>query len=1019
MTVRDWLAAASVDASWSTVCVNGDYWLRGDWDREIPHGALVHVEARAGHGGGSNPLAIILQVAVLAAAVFVPGAGWGLALTGWQAAAAGMAISIGGSLLVNAIVPTVSASSSVTGTTTSPTYSLQSSGNSARLLDSMPAAYGRMKLTPDLASQPYTEYSDNDQYLYELFCITQGELAIESILIGDTPIANFSEIDYEIVGPNQAVTLFPDNVVTSAEVGGIELQAPNDSGDWVGPFTANPAGTKANFIGIDLTLPSGLFYANDNGSLGSLALTYEVQARQIDDAGNATSDWIGLDARELKMATSQPQQVSYRYPVTAARYEVRARRTTNLNTDSRAQNRVQWAGMRAYLPSERYYGDCTLLALRARATNNLNSSTAHQVYVIGTRKLPVWNGTSWSDPQPTRSIAWAFADACRNTTYGGGLADKRVDLETLLELDAIWSARGDQFNGVFDTKGTFWDALTTIAAAGRAVPMYFASVVSIVRDELKTARTIVFTPDNSIPSSFAVSYAFYAADTPDHVVIQYLDEQTWGWQEVACIPTGSPALVPSTIKMVGVTNRTQAWREGIYKAYANRDQRKQITLSTELEGFIPRFGDLVGISHDLPQWGISGTVDGQDDSMVMVDQQLEWTEGAQHYVYFIWPDGSPTGALRVSKPDSGDDMSMALVDALPAGFVFSDGFSYEATRFCFGPGIDRAMLDARVISIVPGDNGQVDLTFVNAADSPHLAETQQSPPGPVSPSSLPGIIHAPIVTEIAVDWKIVPGNVTITAAPAAGAALYEFQSSANGGASWAKLGTSTGNTISVPIAVGDWMFRVRAYGASGLGGPYATWTGSVTEFVYPPAAPSLSLRDPFTGDQLSIEIQRLQDVDFYDIDVMVGGAVKYSAEITAQNFTWTLEQAQQYGAIADTFDVRVTAGNVAGMGTPATITVKSTPPAMPTVTVTPGVGGLATLYMSSNGAVKATGFVVRQGADTVFDGAGPTCEVTAGNSYDVTAYNAWHSESAARTVDVSLSDGESSGSDNSGPGGGT
>ncbi len=1006
---------SGVDGSRMLVCVDGDFWLRARWDEVIPRHSVVVLMPASGHGGGSNPLSMILQIAVLAASVFVPGAVLGLA--GWEAAAAGLAISIGGSLLVNALVPPRTAGSNITGTSASPTYALQSSGNMARLLDAIPAIYGRLKSTPDLASQPYTEYVGNEQYLYQLFCITQGKYQIESVLIGDTPIGNFSEIDYEIIGPNQPVTLFPDNVVTSSEVGGIELQAPNDSGDWVGPFVASDAGTQANFIGIDLVLPSGLFYANDDGSLGTLALTYEVQAQAIDDAGNATGDWIELDLRELKMATSQPQQLSYRYAVAAARYQVRARRTTDLNTDSRAQNRVQWSGLRAYLPSERYYGNVTLLAMRARATNNLNSNSAHEVNVIGTRIVPVWDGTTWSE-QPSRSIAWAFADACRNGDYSVGLPDARVDLETLLELDATWAARGDEFNGVFDTKGTFWDALTTIAAAGRAIPMYNGDIVSLVRDEPQTVRRGVYTPGNMVPGSFAIQYSFNTDDTPDSVDVQYFDETTWSWQDVMCVPTGSAGANPTQLKMVGISNRNQAWREGIYKAYSNRDQRKQVSWSTELDGLIPHFGNLLGISHDLPQWGIAGTVDGADGNVVFVDQQLEWTAGAQHYVVFRALDGSGLAPLRVQQP-AGDTqgLSMQLLDALPAGFEFSDGFSFEPTQFMFGPGIDKFAQDVRLVSVTPGDSNQVDLVAVNAADSPHLAETQQDPPAPVSPSSLPGIIHAPVIVQVNVDARIVPGSVAITAGGAAGAVTYEFQGSANNGQSWQPLGTVRINTLTTSIAVGDWIFRVRAYGASGLPGPWAQWTGAVDKFTYPPAAPLLSLRDPFIGDQLSVEVQRLPDVDYFHVQVAVAGAVTYEADMTAQNFTWSLSQAQQYAAVAATFDIRVAGGNIAGLGNYATLTATSTPPAAPAVSIIAGSDGNASLSMSSTGVVKAVGYRVRQGETVVYEGAAGTCSVAAGNAYAVTAYNDWGSESAATEIDVPATEGSGGGPDPGGGGG--
>ncbi|MBY4866786.1 hypothetical protein K6W76_09725 [Burkholderia anthina] len=957
---------------------------------------------------------MILQIAVLAASVFMPylaPATWGLLAAGgglsMLGAAASMGIMIGGSLLVNALVPPAQVGQNVTGSTTSPTYGLQSNGNQARLLDSIPVIYGHMKTKPDLASQPYTEFIGNEQYLYQLFCITQGRYQVEQILIGDTPLASFSEIDYEIVGPNQPVTLFPDNVETSTEVAGIELQAPNDGGDWVGPFVASQAGGASNYIGIDLVLPSGLFYANDDGSLGSLALSYEVQARMIDDSGNAASDWVQLDVRELRMATSQPQQISYRYSVASGRYEVRARRTTNLNTDSRAQNRLQWTGMRAYLPSERYYGNVTLIAMRMRATNNLNSNSAHDVNVIGTRMLPTWNGASWSGEQPTRGIAWAIADVCRNTDYSVGLADRRIDLETLLALDATWLARGDEFNGVFDSKGTFWDVLTTICAAGRAMPMYFGDVVSVVRDEPKTVRTAMFTPEKMLPASLDIQYSFNAADTPDSVQVQYFDEATWQWQNVPCIPAGSAGANPVTLKMVGVTKRLQAWREGIYRAYANRDQRKQVSFSTELEGLIPRYGDLVGVSHDVPRWGISGTVDGAEGEVVFVDQMLEWTVGAQHYAYFSLPNGSPTAALRVRRPDDDTEgMTMQLMDPLPGGFFFSDGFSSEPTAFTFGPAIDRAMQDVRMISAAPGDGNQVDLVMVNAADSPHLAENELDPPAPVSPSLLPGIIHAPIIVQVNVDWRIVPGAVAITAGGARGAVTYEYQGSANDGASWQPLGMSRTNSLTTPIAVGDWIFRVRAFGASGLAGPWTQWVGTVEKFVYPPSPPALNLRDAFTGNQISVEIQRLPEVDYFHVKVAVGGVVKYEVDITAQNFTWSLDQAQQSGAVAPSFDVLVAGGNSAGLGGDSTLTAHSVPPSPPTVYVT-GSDSFPTLSWNPVGSIHTTSYVLRQGTDVIYRGANTSHAVDAGETYSVTSVGDWGAESDP-TVVVATPD-ESSG----------
>ncbi len=1007
MTLNEWIERENVDVRRVIVRVETEYWLRAEWDRMLPNGGMVHViPLPPQSGGGSNPLSMLMMVAIAVAAVYTGGLaagamGFVAGTAGYAAVSAGvsMAVMAAGSMLVNAIIPPKSANVSQ-GTGTSPTYSLAASGNQARLLEAIPVLYGRMKVKPDLASQPFTEYVGNEQYLYELFCISQGEVNVEQVLIGDTDIGNFSEITWQVVGPNQPVTLFPDNVVTSEAIAGIELQAPNDSGDWVGPYTANPAGTKANFIGFDVTLPSGLFYANDDGSLGTLAVTFEIQARQIDDAGNAQGGWIGLDTRTLSMAAAQPQAISYRYGVDAARYEVRARRTSKLNEDSRAQNRIQWAALRAYLPSERYYGNVTLLAMRARATNNLNSSTAHDVNVIATRRVPVWTGNGWSEPRPTTNPAWAVADAVRNRDYGRGLPDRRLDIDALVRLADVWSSRGDEFNGVFDSVGSFWDGLTTICRAGRAVPMYLGGVVTVVRDELKAVRTALFSPANICAGTLTTEYGFYSVDTPDHVVIEYMDEATWSWQDVACVPDGSPALVEKRIQMIGPTKREQAFREGIYAAYANRDQRKTVSFTAELDGLIPLYGDLVGVSHDLPRWGISGEVEAVEGACVHVSEQLEWTAGAQHYVRFVGRNGAPTIALRVMQNAAdGDAMSMLLMDALPAGFRFGDGVTEDPTRFAFGPSVEQVAQDVRLIRATPRQ-GQVELTFVNNAESPHTAELGMKPPPPASPSLLPGVIHAPIVAEVTANARVTPGYVSIAASPASGAALYEFQASADGGRSWAALGTISTNSVTVPIAPGVWMFRVRAYGTSGLAGPFAVCTSEIASFAYLPAAPTVTLREPFTGDQVSIEIQRLPDVDFFHVEVVSGGVTRYAADITGQSFVWTLDQAKQYGAAVDTFAVSVTAGNSAGMGPTTFLTVKSQAPAAPAVTVFSNDGYNAILHMSVSGAVKAVGYVVKSGGTVVQSGTETECTVPAAKTYQVTAYNGWGSESASTQVSV-------------------
>lgn len=248
--------------------------------------------------------------------------------------------------------------------------------------------YGRFNVTPDYAAQPYTEFASNEQVLYSLLAVTQGDIADVQIRLGDTPIENFSEATYELVPPGGAVTLFPDNVVTSPAVQGLELKRPSEGGDWQGPFVASPAGTKTTQLSVDLGFAQGIYRLNQDGKEKVAGAHFEVQAQQIDDNGNPVGGWLSVLNRTVVRDDKTPGQfTTFPLAVPEGRYQVRARSYDYDNGGGTTINAVTWAGLRAYLPSHRTYGDITLLAVRIKASNNLNNTTAGSINVTATRSF--------------------------------------------------------------------------------------------------------------------------------------------------------------------------------------------------------------------------------------------------------------------------------------------------------------------------------------------------------------------------------------------------------------------------------------------------------------------------------------------------------------------------------------------------------------------------------------------------------------------------------------------------------
>ena len=733
-TIRQWLGTQGIaEFDQPTVCIkNGAPVLRADWAVTPIDSVVLFItlpQGGGGGGGGKNPLRTVLMIAVMVVATVYGGPlGASLGFSGNLATAVGSAIIMtAGSALVSALVPLPTpnmpsfAGSGGSLAQPSPTYSLQGQGNYARLAQPIPVVYGRHLVYPDLAATPYGEYQGNEQFLHQLHCIGLGEYDIEQIRIEDTPIASFEEVTYQIVPPGSPVTLFNPDVVTAPEVAGQELLA----GTWTGGFAINPADSDVTHIGIDILLPRGLYFANDAGGLDSRSASWKVEARAIDAEGDPLNDWFTLGSESLTAATTTPQRMSFKYPVTPGRYEVRATRLDGKDTNSRAGHEVRWGEARGYLAGGVTFPDnVTLLAIRMRATDNLSQRSSRLINCIVTRKLPVWSVDSgWSAPLPTRSIAWAFADILR-ASYGAKLPDARIDLAALAQLDQVWADRGDQFDGVFDQQVTVWEALTRVARCGRAVPFLQGGIMRLVRDEARLLPVALFSPRNIVKNSLKIQYVMPGEETADAVTVEFFSSRTWKPDEVTVSLPGSSSANPAKLRLFGCTTEAHAMREGLYLAAANRYRRRIVTLRTELEGLIPTYGDLIAIAHDMPSWGTGGEIVAwdADTHTATLSEPVQFTDGQPHiphtpYVMALRRrDGGVSGPHTVTP---GSD-AQQVIFAEPPDIPIETGLSAERTHFAFGIAEQWSLL-ARVIAVRPRGE-QVEITCVAEHPAVHTAD---------------------------------------------------------------------------------------------------------------------------------------------------------------------------------------------------------------------------------------------------------------------------------------------------------
>jgi len=876
--------------------LNGRALLRAGWRRRLADGdMLVFAVLPRGGAGGSNPLRLLLSVALMAFAGVAAGAifGVGAAELGTTATlfgsftigqATALGIYMAGSALINAVLPMPKAPK---GPEVSPTYTIGAQGNLARIEQAIPVQYGRLLAWPDFAAQPYTEYAGGEQYLYQLLCLGVGDFDIEEIRIEDTPISAFAEIETEIVPPDAQVTLFPTNVVTSVEVAGQELMG-QKTGSYVwegsvitvtetahgrtigqavvldvtsggapiavytitatptvdtftvtaasgtgsgavnvrevigGPdgFVAAAVDSVAHHLAFDLVFPLGLF---GNGSkLNDKSVVLQLQARQIDDNGDPLGEWINLANPTITDRSATPFGKSLRYTLaTPGRYRVRAWRADTKSTSSNDGHQVLWAGLRSYLRAPQNFGPVTLLAIRMRATNNLSAQASRRIGVLATRKLPVWNGSAWSAPVVSTSLAWAIADAARNGDYGAGLSDARLDLPALLALDGEWAARGDQFNARFDQSGSWWEAVSKIAAAGRARIFMQGGVLRLVRDSAIALPVALYSMRNIKRGSFSVDYLLASEDTADALEVSYFDAASWSPRRVTARLADSAGTTPVKLELFGVTDRAQALREGLYHAAANRYRRRIVKFATEMEGFIPSIGDLIAVQHDMPGWGAQAEALAWDAASrtLTLSEPMVFGVGT-YYIGFRRRDGGLSGPWAVT---AGADAYTLVLSETPDMTPYT-GSDHEHTHVVFGAG-ETWRTAAKVVSIRPRGLYDVEIEAVTEDPSVHTADTGQTAP-PIKLSYLPRHIRQPRVRGLIA--RKVAGDASrafIAWQPAADAEGYQIEMAegddiADPTVSWTRTAdtTATQHVIALLYATRT-LIRVRGVGLAA--GPWA------------------------------------------------------------------------------------------------------------------------------------------------------------------------------------------------------
>ena len=610
-----------------------------------------------------------------------------------------------------------------------PTYELTDQRNSNRLGQPIPVQYGRIRSYMDVASKSYTEYISDEQFLFVLLCVGQGQFDVEDLQIDDTDINSFDDVTFNILDPGTPPSLV-EVVESSPDIAAIELLS-----TFKGPFTATAVGFTANRIDFDISFPSGLQNAGGNEQV-----TVNMELRKIDINGDPIGGFFEIDGSpfEFDEATNAPINKTFTHNLAVAdqgRYEARVKRIGDTSTSTSISDKAVWSGLRAYsADGHPDYKERTMIEIKIKATEQLNSSNFGIFNVVSTRKINVWNGATF-DFETSVSPVWAFYDLVTNQVYGARLDATSIDIDELFALsehleDTDFFNTTPECNLRFENGISAIDALAQIGATCRCQVYQKSGKVWLVRDEEKAAITAFFTPMNIVEDSLSVSWELSSVTSANHVRLTYFDEVTSQQEEVAGVQTGVIPNIPEEVNLKGVTNRQLAWQEAMFLDAQNTFRNKIIEFETDIEGYLPDFLDQISVTHESLVEFTSGVVQEIVEPEIFLSEPPDFKGSEFGYISFKDKDGKQIGPFTCVPGDNSYKVIVPCFDEIENPLELQiDQPDVEPTAFSFGPGSfgDSSQICV-VLSVASAGAGRVKIRCVNHDPRVHTADVGVAPP---------------------------------------------------------------------------------------------------------------------------------------------------------------------------------------------------------------------------------------------------------------------------------------------------
>ena len=714
--------------------VDGSVYDHSVWDTVVLTKDMV-IQVRATvHGEDSNPLAIVLSLAVIIAAPYLAGAILPAVIPGVIAAGVTAAIQVGGILGVSYLFPPRLPSTS--SQERERQYSLTGGANRARPHEPFLLLLGQHRVFPDLVAQPYTEFSVtpafttgvpvrpssssnndyddpfdeqffddetsyydetaqarmwNQQFLFQLFDFGIGDLDIANYRIGETNLTDFQDVETEI---DNHADLVAGNVDT---IQGGELE----------PNIALVRSTAPRTNKLQYQIVSQRFRYDNNGNVVGESNLFRLEYKR-----QSSNAWISF---EVSMATSGgedarlPSRRIFTRDVIESAYDIRVTLISAIDAgDSMLQASAAVFVFNAHQPQSANFSGRNPYAVKIRATGQL-SGRVEILSADCSQRIPVWDGSNWvvgttSNPAWIMRKFWLGWRRPDNKLMAGrGISLDMIDDENLKRWGTFCDAMGLKCDIVIDRLMSTDDIESLIGQCGWASVSHASGKRGMVWENDDEPVTAIFNAANIVAGS--VDSTYENEGLADEIVGTFIDKDS-GYEENTIrrtVPgTGTPER-PVDLRLKGIVDGTHAAKELNRIAAGQFYHQRIITFEVSSDGhpqYISR-GSVIGLAHDLVGGSVGGRLTSINAARTVVTGTVD-VPGAG--IIWIWDLNG--NVYSTAYMFAGGQIT--LMDPLPLGPV---GIDDEITAYRFMAFNDNTTdpLKVRIVGIehVGGGNFRI------------------------------------------------------------------------------------------------------------------------------------------------------------------------------------------------------------------------------------------------------------------------------------------------------------------------